>query len=212
MEATKCRDITGASEWRSASERVAIVSFMASLRRLRGPCCALIAALLCCAAASATAPLAAGARATARRAQIPSSLRLSAALWATIDVCNPPDQPYTVGIRGSMPSDGQPRDAMLMRFRLQYMDPALKRWIDLPGAASAYISVGSARAARQAGRSFVLYAPPAGGSYTLRGVVSFQWRSGGHLLGAITRASSTGHRSVSGADPANFSAAICRIH
>jgi hypothetical protein len=147
----------------------------------------------------------------AMRAQVPPSLRLSPALWATIDVCSPSDQPYTVGIRGSMPADGQAHDAMLMRFRLQYMDPTAKRWIDLAGAASSYIAVGSSRTARQAGRSFVLYAPPAGGSYTLRGVVSFQWRRGGRVIGAISRASSAGHRSLSGADPPNFSAAVCSI-
>jgi hypothetical protein len=186
---------------------------MAKLRRPDVLGCALYGALLGCAAATATAtaPAAAGAARARRSASIPNSLRLSAALWATIDVCNPSDQPYTVGIRGSMPSDGQPHDAMLMRFRLQYMDPTVKRWIDLPGAASSYVAVGSARAARQAGRSFVLYAPPAGGSYTLRGVVSFQWRRGSRVVGAISRASSAGHRSVSGADPPNFSEAVCHI-
>ena len=183
---------------------------MANLRRTRGPARALAVAVVACATAAVTAPAVASAAAT-QSGQIPNSLRLSAALWATIDVCNPSDQPYTVGIRGSMPSDGQPRDAMLMRFRLQYMDPTVKRWVDLAGAASAFIAVGSARTARQAGRSFVLYAPPAGGSYTLRGVVSFQWRRGSRLVGAISRSSSAGHRSVSGADPANFSAAVCHI-
>jgi hypothetical protein len=210
MEATKCRDITGAIKQRSASQRVAIVRFVANLRRTRGPARAPAVAVLCCAAA-ATAPAAAGAARASQSAQLPKSVRLSAALWATIDVCNPSDQPYTVGIRGSMPSDGQPRDEMLMRFRLQYMDPTIKRWIDLAGSASAFIGVGSARTARQAGRSFVLFAPPAGGSYTLRGVVSFQWRRGSRVVGAISRSSSAGHRSVSGADPANFSAAVCHI-
>jgi hypothetical protein len=182
---------------------------MANLPRTRGTGRAVVGVLLFCAVATVTAPASAASRASGPA--LPGSVRLSAALWATIDVCNPPDQPYTVGIRGSMPSDGQSSDALLMRFRLQYLDPSVKRWIDLAGAASAYIAVGSARAARQAGRSFVLYAPPAGGSYTLRGVVSFRWRRGSRVIGALSRASTTGHRSVSGADPANFSAAVCHI-
>jgi hypothetical protein len=190
---------------------------MAKLRRTRSPrralassltLCTMCALFALCAAAGAGA---AGAATAPRSSQLSASLRLSTALWATIDVCNPSDQPYTVGVRGSMPSDGQQHDEMLMRFRLQYMDPTFKRWIDLPGAASAFIAVGSVRSARQAGRSFVLYAPPAGGSYTLRGVVSFQWRRGSRVVATISRASSAGHRSLSGADPANFSAAICRI-
>jgi hypothetical protein len=209
MEATNCRDITGAIKRRSASEGGAIVSFMAKVGCSCGCAGAVAGALLGCTLAAA-APAAARTPA-AGRAQLPSSLRLSAALWATIDVCNPSDQPYTIGVRGSMPSDGQPHDAMLMRFRLQYMDPTLKRWVDLGGAASSFIAVGSARSTRQGGRSFVLYAPPRGGAYTLRGVVNFQWRRGSRVVAAISRATSAGHQSVSGADPANFSAAICRI-
>ncbi len=37
------------------------------------------------------------------------SLLHSRELWATVDVCNPKDQPNTVGIRGSMPGDGMPK-------------------------------------------------------------------------------------------------------
>lgn len=157
-------------------------------------------------------PSAAAARQTAARvAQIPSSLRLSAQLWATIDVCNPNDQPYTVGIRGSMPGDGQTHDTMLMRFRLQYLDTTLQRWTDLSGAASEYLAVGSARTARQAGRSFVLYPPPQGTSFTLRGVVNFQWRRGSKVVAEISRASKAGHQSLAGADPPEYSAATCHI-
>jgi hypothetical protein len=181
---------------------------MAMFRRQTRTRGAVSGALLCCSIAAAYAAASAP---PAGAAVPPRALRASRALWATIDVCNPSDQPYTVGVRGSMPSDGQPRDAMLMRFRLQYLDPTLKRWIDLPGASSAFVSLGFAPTARQAGRSFVLYAPPAGGSYTLRGVVVFQWRQGKHVVAALSRASSAGHQSVAGADPANFSTAICHI-
>jgi hypothetical protein len=166
-----------------------------------------------CALASAVifpaAVLAQGARAHA--AQVSAAVRRSRELWATIDVCNPSDQPYTVGIRGSMPSDGQSSDAMMMRFRLQYLEPAMQRWTDLAGASSRFLSVGSSRAPRQAGRSFVLFAPAKGTTFMLRGVVSFQWRRGGHVVMAISRATSTGHQSLAGADPANYSAATCRI-
>lgn len=144
-------------------------------------------------------------------AQVPSSLRSSPELWATIDVCNPPDQHDTVGVRGSMPGDGQVHDTMFMRFRLQYMDATLKRWVDLANAASGFLPVGPSRSARQAGRSFVLFPPAGGSAFTLRGVVSFQWRRGSKALATVSRSTKPGHQSLAGADPKNFSAATCRI-
>jgi hypothetical protein len=166
---------------------------------------------LSAASAALAAPASSARTPRATRTQLPSSLRASADLWATIDVCNPPDQHDTVGIRGSMPSDGQAHDTMFMRFRLQYVDATLKHWIDLANAASGFLPVGPSHIARQAGRSFVLFPPAGGSAFTLRGVVSFQWRRGAKVLGTISRATTAAHRSLAGADPKNFSAATCRI-
>ena len=79
-------------------------------------------------------------------------------LWATIDVCNPADQPNYVGIRGSMPGDRHAHDKMYMRFRLQYMDATSKQWVDLASARRAGLRVRRAGqlASRQGGRSFQL--------------------------------------------------------
>ena len=66
---------------------------------------AVIIMALTAAAAAVAAPVSSARIPGATRAQVPSSLRSSPELWATIDVCNPPDQHDTVGIRGSMPSD-----------------------------------------------------------------------------------------------------------
>ncbi|MEA2200579.1 MAG: hypothetical protein QOI89_1175 [Solirubrobacteraceae bacterium] len=137
------------------------------------------------------------------------ALLTSRELWATVDVCSPADQPYTVGIRGSMPGDGQGHDRMYMSFRLQYLNSVSKRWVDLGGASSSFVAVGTGKSARQGGRSFQLV--PGKGPSTMRGVVGFQWRHGTTVLQSITRATSAGHRSVAGADPAGFSAATCPI-
>jgi hypothetical protein len=137
------------------------------------------------------------------------ALLSSRELWATIDACNPADQPYTVGIRGSMPGDGRPHDRMYMSFRLQYLDPTGKHWIDLSGASSHFVSVGTAAAARQDGRSFELVATKS--SVTMRGVVNFQWRRGKAIIAATTRPTSASHVSLAGADPAGFSASECQI-
>jgi hypothetical protein len=193
----------------------AIFSLMAYVRCSLGAGHAAMATVLAGALAAAGPAASAGAAAARTpgraRAQLYPSLRHSTELWATIDVCNPPHERNTVGIRGSMPGDGQARDAMFMRFRLQYMDLALHRWVDMAQADSGFLAVGSSRTARQAGRSFVLYPPAGGGAFILRGIVSFQWRRGPALLATISRATKAGHRSLAGADPPNYSAATCRI-
>jgi hypothetical protein len=160
-------------------------------------------------------PSAAGAASAAPRSG-PEATRLAALLrsrelWATIDVCNPPDQRNYVGIRGSMPGDGRTKDKMYMSFRLQYMDPT-KHWVDLASAkAPVYVYVGPGGSVRQGGRSFQLVMRSGEPASTLRGVVSYQWRRGKTILQSTSRPTTAGHKSLAGADPAGFSAAGCLI-
>jgi hypothetical protein len=132
-------------------------------------------------------------------------------LWATIDVCDPPNEPNTVGIRGSMPGDGQSNQKMYMSFRLQYLN-AHKQWLDVAsGAGSSFVAVGSGASARQGGTTFDLKPVQGQPPVTLRGVVDFEWRHGKTVVLSATRTSSTGHKSLAGADPASFSAETCLI-
>lgn len=139
------------------------------------------------------------------------ALLSSRELWATIDVCSPTDQPNTVGIRGSMPGDGQSHDKMYMSFRLQYLD-ATGHWVDLAsGSTPSYVNVGGATAPREGGRSFQLVPLAGKPAAKLRGVVDFQWRRNKKVLLTAVRATVAEHASVAGADPAGFSAATCLI-
>jgi hypothetical protein len=159
----------------------------------------------------ATTPAAAAAK-RAKPAVETQSLLHSRLLWGTIDVCSATDQPDTVGIRGSMPGDGQAHDVMYMRFRLQYMNTTSKAWTDLiKGASASYASVGTGISARQAGRSFQLNPVAGQPAFMLRGVVSFQWRHGSTVLAEASRPTSAGRESLAGSDPADFSAATCLI-
>jgi hypothetical protein len=171
-----------------------------------------LAALL---AATAISSPASGAVSVGKRAaQAPAATSLllrSRLLWATIDICNPADQPNTVGIRGSMPGNHHPHDTMFMRFRLQYMDAATKTWTDLSKASASYAVVGSGLAARQAGRSFQLNPVAGQPAFTLRGVVNFQWRRGSTVLVQVSRTTSAARVSLAGSDPSGFSAATCAI-
>jgi hypothetical protein len=132
-------------------------------------------------------------------------------LWATIDICNAPDQPNTVGIRGSMPGDGKTADKMYMEFGLEYID-AVNQWAVLPSSSSGWVLVGSGSGARQGGWSFTLKPPNSRGKFTLRGTVTFRWMRGGTRQLARTTLPTTGGRKVlAGADPVGFSAARCDL-
>lgn len=133
-------------------------------------------------------------------------------LWATVDVCNPKDQPNTIGIRGSMPGDGHAKDVMYMRFRVQYLDTTTKKWADLgKGGDSGPLRLGSGALARQGGFSVELAPITGKPSVTLRGYVIFQWRKGATVLQRATRLTTSGHTSLAGADPRGFSAAACKL-
>jgi hypothetical protein len=157
------------------------------------------------------APLVAIGVATPAPPAVPAhSLYASRELWATVDVCSPRDRPNTIGIRGSMPSDGHPGDTMFMRFRVQYFEASTRRWADVAkGANSSYEPVRGAPGGSQLGVNFQLV--PSSGPFRLRGVVDFQWRQGARVVHEATRLTTAGHMSLVGADPAGFSAASCRI-
>lgn len=140
------------------------------------------------------------------------SLLHSRDLWATVDVCNPKDQPNTIGIRGSMPGDGHPKDVMYMRFRVQYQDATTKKWLNLSqGADSGFTKVGAAQLARQTGRSFQFAPTSSKSAFTLRGYVVFQWRRGATVLQTAAIPTTAGHKSLAGADPRGYSAATCTL-
>jgi hypothetical protein len=131
-------------------------------------------------------------------------------LWATIDVCDPAARPNTIGIRGSMPGTGDRDQRMYMQFVLEYRSPS-GHWHYRSGGESPRVAVGRGSAvARQAGWDFIL-APSSTETYTLRGVVIFEWRLRGVTLVQDVRATRSGHVTATGSDPPGYSAATCRV-
>jgi hypothetical protein len=170
-------------------------------------------ALASLAAAVALLPGLALASSAPKSSAVHHSVLQSRLLWATIDVCSPPDQPDTVGIRGSMPGDGHSHDALYMSFRLQYLSASgtSQTWSNLgAGGSSGFVSVGGGGTSRQAGRSFTLVPVP-GKHSTLRGVVTFEWRRGATVMRSTERPTTAGHVSQTGADPKSYTAATCAI-
>jgi hypothetical protein len=134
-------------------------------------------------------------------------------LWATVNVCDTPTHPDTVGIRGSMPGSGLRQERMFMRFQVQYMRSSDGRWHNIGRSGdSGFVPVGSARLrVRQAGRNFVLRPPPAGGAWLVRGAVTFEWRRDGEVVRRARKRTTAGHPRHTGADPPGFSSATCEI-
>ena len=134
--------------------------------------------------------------------------------WATVNVCDTASNPDTIGVRGSMPAVMSGATELFMRFQIQY-ERSDGSWRFLSaGGDSGFVDVGRARGrgSRQAGHSFTVSPPPAGNVFTLRGLVTFEWRAkDGTVVRRARRRTSAGHRSTAGADPAGFSAAECAV-
>jgi hypothetical protein len=166
-----------------------------------------LAVALCGAGLAAATP----SREATALAAAASPLR-SRLLWATINVCNPVDQPDWVGIRGSMPGDGHRGDSMFMGFHLQFLKRATGRWVDLartppPG----FIGVGNGASGGQGGESFLVMPVVGKAPSTFRGLVEFKWRRGKTVVASGWRLTTAGRSSAARGDPKGFSAATCQI-
>lgn len=133
--------------------------------------------------------------------------------WATVNVCDTPSYPNTVGIRASMPASGARGERMFIRFQVQFYRASDNSWHDVgPAADSGFLSVGSSKSkARQAGRNFTLEPPARGASHIVRGVVTFEWRRAGQVVRRAVKRTRAGRKKTIGADPPGFSAATCEI-
>ena len=123
-------------------------------------------------------------------------------LWATVNVCDTRAHPDEIGIRAALPAR-RPRAGV--RFRVQYREAASGRWRWVKGADSRWHR---ARRGRESGWSFEVAGQ---GTRILRGVVNYRWKRNGKVVRRARRVTELGHCSTVGADPADFSAATCRL-
>ena len=152
-----------------------------------------IAALLACCAIPAVAA---------------GSAKRPRGLWATINICDTDAHPNTIGIRASMPGDGQ-HSRMYMRFADQYYSASKQAWLTVQRGP--WQSVGSGiYARRESGRSFEI-TPDPGTSYEMRGLVDFRWTLHGHTIRSYQLVTRRGHHGTMGADPRGYSASLCTI-
>ena len=133
-------------------------------------------------------------------------------LWATVNVCDTTVHDNMMGVRASMPGDGD-RTKMYMRFIAQYYDRSKQLWSEVKGSGiSQWIYVGSGlKQRREGGFTFAFDAPSGGKTFTLRGAVDYKWTKGRRVVRTAHLFTNGGHPNTAGADPASFSAGLCQV-
>jgi hypothetical protein len=104
-------------------------------------------------------------------------------LWATINRCDPPDQPGAVGVRYSVPRR-RGGGAQWVRVRMQYFDGRGRAWRSLRSAAGRgrWTRLGDGVGTAMSGRTFTFPLPAAGRRIVLRGRVDVEWRRGRRVV------------------------------
>jgi hypothetical protein len=117
-----------------------------------------------------------------------------AGLWSTINVCDPPGKPGSVGVRVSIPAHGtrKHRQQQWARIRVQWFDGS--KWQSLgPTGDTGYKHLGHGRGTFQGGTTFTFKPPAAGQRLVLRGIVNVQWRTRRKVRGRATLPTESGH-------------------
>jgi hypothetical protein len=148
--------------------------------------------------------------------------RPSQALWATVNSCDTPTAPDSMGVRAAMPGDAT-RQRMYVRFTAQFFSHKRGRWLTAAGRdQSPWLYVGLARyRSLQAGWIFPFTPPPQGTAFRVRALAEFEWRSRRRVgrrkrvRWVVTmrrkRVTQAGVRGADGGDPAGTSRGSCDI-
>ena len=121
-------------------------------------------------------------------------------LWATVNRCDPPEQPGAVGVRYSVPRR-RGGGAQWARVRLQFFDGQVRAWRALRSAAGRgrFVRLADGVGTVMSGRTFTFPLPAAGRRLVLRGRVDVEWRRGRKVLDRRRMLTTSGH--VDAGDP-----------
>lgn len=112
--------------------------------------------------------------------------------WATINACDPPQRPASVGVRVSVPNR---RDAeQWVRIRMQFFDATRRAWRVVQRGGDAglrKLSDGGGRV--MGGTTFLFTAPKPGVRLKVRGIVDFEWRRRQKVLARARVFTTSGH-------------------
>jgi hypothetical protein len=142
-------------------------------------------------------------------AAVPASAQFRPRPWATVNSCDPPQAPGSIGVRVSVPNR---RDAaQWVRIRIQFFDGARLAWrVVRPGGDGGFKKLSDGGGRVMGGTTFMFAPPQPGTRLKLRGLVDVEWRRGRRVLSHARVTTRGGH--VNPADPLlQVSAAICEI-
>jgi len=142
-------------------------------------------------------------------AATPAGAQFRPSPWATINACDPPTAPGSVGVRVSVPNR---RDAaQYVRIRIQFFDGDAGSWrVVRAGGEGGFTKLSDGGGRVFGGTTFTFTQPTAGRQLKLRGLVDVQWRRGRRVLSRAQITTHGGHQS--GVDPLlALSVATCVI-
>lgn len=115
-------------------------------------------------------------------------------LWSTINLCDSPSKPGSLGVRVSIPAHGtrKHRQQQWLRIRVQWFDGSAWQWLGDTGD-TGYKHVGRGRGTWQGGTTFTFAPPAAGQALILRGIANVQWRTGKKVRGRAQLPTESGH-------------------
>lgn len=115
-------------------------------------------------------------------------------LWATVNRCDPPDQPGAVGVRYSVPRR-RGGGAQWARVRLQFFDGRARAWRALhsPAGRGRFVRLGDGVGTVMSGRTFTFPLPATGRRIVLRGRVDVEWRRGRKVVDRRRMLTTGGH-------------------
>jgi hypothetical protein len=151
-------------------------------------------------------------------APAPASAKPVRNLWATVNRCDTPTSPNTVGVRASMPGT-KGRRRLYMRFRIQFWSATRQSFV-ATDSSSRWLRVGDGRAAAtQSGFNFQFDDPPEGEQFVMRGVVQFRYtalrrrkgRKKWVVVKQYERLTRSGQPNVQAAEPAGASFSMCIV-
>jgi hypothetical protein len=133
-------------------------------------------------------------------------------LWATVNFCDTQNRPDMMGVRASMPGDGE-HTRMYMRFVAQYYDRTNQLWTDVKGSGvSKWRDVGSGdRRSAQGGYTFAFDPPSGGKTFVLRGAVDYKWVKKRRIVRTAHVITKTGHPGTHESVPKGYTASLCEI-
>ena len=115
--------------------------------------------------------------------------------WATINACDPPQAPGSVGVRVSVPN--RANAAQWMRIRIQFFDGTRGAWsLVRRGGDAGFVRLSDGGGRVFGGTTFTFSPPTAGNQVKLRGIVTVEWRRGRRVVSKAQILTHANHRST----------------